>query len=101
MRTRHAPILVLALLGLLVGLGCKSGKGRAGQWVSCTCPYLTDFDGVAKHSMDVCVPEGTKPEQAAFHCATKLSHGPAEACTCDSPQGPCDGLEACRSKEYK
>jgi hypothetical protein len=92
---------IIVSLAVVFGLGCKSDKAGAGQWVSCTCPYLTDYDDVAKHALDVCVPEGKKAEQEAYHCATKLAHGPAEACRCGEPQGPCDGLETCRSKEYK
>ena len=71
------------------------------MWVACTCPYLTDFDDVAKHQLEVCVPAGTKPEEAAYGCASQLTHGPAEPCTCAPPTGPCDGKELCRSKEYK
>ena len=82
--------------------GCKkSGAPKPGHWVACTCPYLTDYDDVAKHQLEVCVAEGVKPEEAAYGCASKLTHGPAEACTCGPPKGPCESADACKSKEYK
>lgn len=101
MRLERSWVPVVGI-AFALGLGCKkTEEPRPGQWVSCTCPYLTDYDGVAKHSLEVCVPEGESPEKAAYGCATKLTHGPAEACTCQLPKGPCEGLEACKSNEYK
>lgn len=95
-------VLSLVLIAVVLGFGCKkSESAKPGQWVSCTCPYLTDYDDVAKHSLEVCVPDGTKAEEAAYGCASKLTHGPAEPCTCGQPTGPCEGVEACKSNEYK
>ncbi len=92
----------LVALMLPFATGCKKSESpKPGRWVTCTCPYLTDYDDVAKHSLEVCVPEGTNPEEAAYGCATRLTHGPAEPCTCGKPGGPCEGAERCKSNEYK
>lgn len=97
----RAAVLLIATL-LPFAIGCKKSEPpKPGAWVTCTCPYLTDYDDVAKHSLEVCVPQGGKPEKAAFECASKLTHGPAEACTCGEPKGPCDTASPCKSNEYK
>ena len=62
---------------------------------------LTDFDGVAKHSIDVCVPAGEAAEQMAHDCASHMVHGPSEPCTCGVPGRPCDGQDPCKSNEYR
>ena len=97
---RHWIPIVVVLLA--AAAGCKKSEPpKPGKWVECTCPYLTDFDDVAKHSLEVCVPEGMKAEKAAFGCASKMTHGPAEPCTCGQPKGPCEVAEDCKSNEYK
>gem|GEM_PF-626355 len=95
-----APILVCMGAALLGGGGCRSSS-RPGRWVTCNCPYLTDFDDVAKHSLDVCVPPDGDAVKLAQDCASRIVHGPPEACTCGGVGGPCDGTESCRSNEYK
>lgn len=99
---QHIAAAVLLLLLLSGWAGCKRDQPQQqGKWASCTCPYLTDYDQVATHNLEVCVPEGVKPEQAAYNCAGKLTHGPAEPCTCKEPSGACDGKMTCKSNEYK
>lgn len=94
--------IALVLAVACLALGCKKSEApRSGHWATCTCPYLTDYDDLAKHELEVCVPQGTKPEEAAYGCATKLTHGPAEACTCGPLGASCESVEACKSKEYK
>ena len=96
----HVAFIALVLMPGTSGCS-KKGKPFKGQWYQCTCPYLTDFDDVAKHSLDVCVPEGATPTKEAYECATHLTHGPSEACTCAAAKGPCDGSRLCKSNEYK
>jgi hypothetical protein len=100
MHSRQTFFLVLLVVASAAA-GCKSEESKPGKWFTCSCPYLTDFDGMAKHSLEVCVPEGTKPVDAARGCASKLAHGPVETCTCEPPGEACDGLKACKSNEYK
>lgn len=91
---------LLALASCLAA--CRDGTPRGGRWVTCNCPYLTDFDDVAKHSLDVCVPPNRTALELAQECASRVVHGPPEACTCQQQPGdPCDGTETCRSNEYK
>lgn len=92
--------MVVAVVAVFA-LGCSRDQPRAGQWVPCTCPYLTDYDDVAKHELQVCVPPGQDAKKMAYDCASKLTHGPAEACTCQAPAGACDGTQVCQSSEYK
>ena len=103
MRPYHVHVILALLISanLLASSGCKRTKPFKGQWYQCTCPYLTDFDDVAKHSLDVCVPEGHQPNKDAYECATHLTHGPSEACTCGAAKGTCDGSQMCKSNEYK
>ncbi|HNS95498.1 MAG TPA: hypothetical protein PKL73_01015 [Polyangiaceae bacterium] len=94
---------LVAVMGVVLAMfcGCKSEKSTSGRWVACTCPYLTDYDEPAKHTLRVCVPDGENAEETAFGCASKLVHGPAEACRCDPPAEVCDSPKACISNEYK
>ena len=103
-RTHRATTTSLGLLVLVAVLSssCKKAPPKTdGHWYRCTCPYLTDFDDVAKHSLDVCVFPGSDPAKAAYDCATHLTHGPTEACSCGPARGPCDGSRICKSNEYK
>ncbi|MCU0694522.1 MAG: hypothetical protein MUF54_24335 [Polyangiaceae bacterium] len=94
--------MVAGLIAWAASTGCsKRQESKPGVWFACTCPYLTDFDDVAKHQLEVCVPEGSRPEQRAQACASQLTHGPSEDCSCSGQRGPCDGKELCRSNEYK
>ncbi len=96
------PRALGALLALAAFLAaCRTGTSRAGLWVTCNCPYLTDYDDVAKHSVDICVPPGESATDLARDCAAHVAHGPPDACTCESPRGPCDGTQPCKSNEYK
>jgi len=104
--SRSVAGLALAARGALVALAalvvsCRSDGPRAGRWVTCNCPYLTDFDDVAKHSVDVCVPPGADATELGRDCAARVAHGPPDACKCEGPREPCDGREACRSNELK
>jgi len=79
---------LVAVMGVVLAMfcGCKSEKSTSGRWVACTCPYLTDYDEPAKHTLRVCVPDGENAE---------------ETCRCDPPAEVCDSPKACISNEYK
>jgi hypothetical protein len=96
---RAAFLAVLLLLVLPVG--CRQAENKLGKWFFCTCAYLTDFDDPAKHSLDVCVPEGADAQDHARGCASKLAHGHVESCTCEQSGEACFEIKACRSKEYQ
>lgn len=92
-----------ALLSLLAACSKPPADDKpvTGQRAACDCPYLTDYDQVANHSVEVCVPPGQDPQKTANQCAGKLTHGPAEPCKCQPAQGTCNTQTPCASKEYK
>ena len=97
----HPNPTYLLLVLLLIPSGCKHEQAEPGNWTTCICAYLTDFDDPAKHSLDICLPQGTNAEHEALACAGKLAHGPVENCTCAPPGEICHETRACKSNEYK
>ena len=98
---RRFPFAMLATTSLASMIGCGRDTPRDGHWVTCTCPYLTDFDQVAHHSVDVCVAPNESALEVGKNCAARVAHGPTESCTCNPPRESCDGKEPCRSNEYR
>ncbi|MCL2824054.1 MAG: hypothetical protein FWD57_08695 [Polyangiaceae bacterium] len=92
-------VCVVGLAILLVAVGCKRGDTKPGRWLACTCSYLTDYDDIAKLSIDVCVEDGTNTMDAAVGCASKLAHGHVDSCSCGQLGETCAGLRECRSSE--
>ncbi|MBI5535319.1 MAG: hypothetical protein HY898_21505 [Deltaproteobacteria bacterium] len=88
---------VLLLLASLSA--CGRSTPQPGEWIHCTCPYLTDYDDRAMHQVQVCTPNRQAAPKLAAECASRHQPGHFDPCQCGESKGPCDGTQACHSLE--
>ena len=89
----------LILLACSLLFGCGRSSPQPGQWVHCSCPYLTDYDDRAIHQVEVCVSSPSIAPPLAEQCASRHQPGHFDTCVCSTIKGPCDGTQSCRSLE--